>query len=181
MNANTSSQADRSASPPEQVTAAAERKAKRFWVTLVVGLLSLQLVIGYVAVRLAIGDPTVAIVPDYHQAALDWDQQRAALTAADRLGLVTDLEVSKVADSQGVRAILFSVKDDGGHSLADLQVTATVYRHARAGQPQTVPLTAVGDGKFMATTAMAEAGLWQIELDVRGAAEPIRVSREVSL
>ncbi|QEG39567.1 FixH family protein [Roseimaritima ulvae] len=166
---------------PNAYEAVAERKAKRFWVSLVVGLLSLQLVIGYVAVRLALGDPTVAIVPDYHQAALNWDKQQAALTAADRLGLVTDLEVSKVADSQGVRAILFSIKDDDGHSVSDLQVTATVYRHARAGQPQTVPLTDVGDGKFMATTSMAEAGLWQVDLEVQGAAEPIRVSREFSL
>ncbi len=179
MQANDSSLA--AAGSQQAAQRKAERQAKRFWVTLVVGLLSLQLVVGYVALRLALGDPSVAIVPDYHQAALDWDQQRAALSAADRLGLVTDLEVSKVADSQGLRAILFSVKDDGGHSVSNLQVTATVYRHARAAEVQTVPLQEVGDGKFMATTAMAQAGLWQVELKVEGAAEPIRVSREVSL
>lgn len=172
---------DDSSNEAERSKQAAERRAKRFWVTLVVGLLSMQLIIGYVAIRLAIGDPSVAIVPNYHEAALNWDQHRAALTAADRLGLVTDLEISKVADSQGLRAILFCVKDDGGHSIANLQVTATVYRHARAAEVQTVPLADVGDGIFMATTAMAQAGLWQVELDVEGAAEPIRVSREVSL
>jgi nitrogen fixation protein FixH len=159
----------------------AERKAKRMWVSLVVLLLGIQLLIGYVSIRLATGDPTVAIVPNYHEEALKWDQHKAELSAPARLGLEPQLEVSSTADGNGFRAIVFALRDTQGRLVTHLDVVASVYRHARASEIQKVSLSKVGEGKFMATLPMSQTGLWQIDVKVRGAAEPILVSKEYSL
>lgn len=55
----------------------AERNSKRIWVSLVVLLLGLQIGIGAIAISLATSDPSVAVVPDYHEAALNWDTDKA--------------------------------------------------------------------------------------------------------
>jgi nitrogen fixation protein FixH len=161
--------------------AQAERKAKRMWLTLVAMLMGIQIVIGYVSIRLATGDPTVAIVPNYHEEALNWDQHKTALSAAKRLGLEPELEVSTTADGNGFRAIVFALRGTDGRPVADLHVVASVYRHARASEVQNVPLSKVGDGKFMTSLSMPHTGLWQINLSVQGAAEPILISEEYSL
>ena len=64
-----------------------ERRARRFWVSVIVGFLSLQVVIGIVSIVLSISDPTLAVIPNYHQAALDWDVTHRARQLADQLGL----------------------------------------------------------------------------------------------
>ena len=50
-----------------------ERRARRFWVSVIVGFLGLQVLIGVASVVLALNDPSVAVIPNYHQSALDWD------------------------------------------------------------------------------------------------------------
>ncbi|WP_153556914.1 FixH family protein [Roseimaritima sediminicola] len=160
---------------------AAERRAKRFWVSLVVGLLGLQVVIGGVAITLATGDPSVAIVPDYHQAALNWDQHRAALSAPRRWGWQTQLDVSSTANTSGQRAIVLELRDGQGRPLSNLSVTARVFHQARASQAHHVALTETSEGRFIGSIEMARRGVWRLEVDVEGAAEPVRLSRTVTL
>lgn len=158
-----------------------ERRAKRFWTVLVLLLLGIQLSIGFVAIRLSVGDPSLAIVPNYHQAALNWDEHRSAHTAIHRLGLDSRLEVSKHADTSGRRAVMFQLLDRHGQSIPGLKVTATIYHHARAAQSQTIGMEDVGKGIFMVSTFMPRDGLWQINLEIHGAPEPLRVSRTLTL
>jgi nitrogen fixation protein FixH len=159
----------------------AERNAKRFWVSLVICLLGIQLSIGYVAIRLAGNDPSVAIVPDYHEASLHWDEHKSAISAPSRLGLVTDLDVSRVSNANGSRAIVFAITGDGGVDLSNLEVTAMIYHHARASNVQTLALLKAGDGRFMTNAMMPNDGIWQVNVTVVGAAEPIQVMEEFSL
>ncbi len=64
----------------------AERRARHFWVSLIVGLLGLQVAGGITAIFLSVGDPSMAIVPNYHQAALNWDvTSRPSVDATARL------------------------------------------------------------------------------------------------
>ncbi len=159
----------------------AERRAKRVWVSLVILLLGLQVCVGYTAIRLATGDPSVAIVPDYHTAALHWDQRHAALLAAARLGWKIDCDISRVADASGERTIAVDLKLPLNQSIGELEISAQVYHHARANQVQTVRLQDVADGRFMARIQMSQPGLWQLELDITGASEPIQLTRSFSL
>lgn len=159
----------------------AERSAKRFYIGLVLLLFAIQATILGTAIRLAIGDPALAVVPDYHQAALRWDDAQAAHHAADKLGWNLSLDVSDVADGRGMRALQFHAVDRDDRPMTNLNVRAKVYHHARADHVERIELDHVGEGRYMAMPAMRAAGLWQIELDVRNAGRPMTLTRTVEL
>ncbi len=159
----------------------AERRAKRFWVSLVVGLLGLQLVVGGVAISLATSDPSVAVIPNYHAAALDWDATKRSRGAITRLGWKTELTVTQGADGRGRRAVRLRVRDQKGRPVDGLRVAGRYYRHARAGDVAPLQLSAVGDGQYQALVPLPEAGLWQIDLQLAGGPEAIQVMTTVEL
>ncbi|MFN5946968.1 MAG: FixH family protein, partial [Pirellulaceae bacterium] len=63
-----------------------ERRARRFWVGMILVLLlgSMSVWIGTAVV--AINDPSMSVLPDYHQQALRWDEVQQERAASDRLG-----------------------------------------------------------------------------------------------
>jgi len=159
----------------------AERRAKRFWVSLVVMLLGIQLVIGGVAFHLATGDRTVAVVPNYHQAALHWDETKSARTAAQRNGWILELTVSDVADGRGMRAVELQVHHSEPLACDELRVSAIIYHHALALEVQSIDFRSVGNGRYLAMSPMGRAGLWQINLSIEGAEELMTLAEVVEV
>ncbi|MEO9594549.1 FixH family protein [Rhodopirellula bahusiensis] len=159
----------------------AERRAKRFYISLVLLLFAIQFTIGGVAIKLAIGDHALAVVPDYHQAALNWDETRRASSASDRLGWDVDVIVSNVADAKGQRAISVELSDEHGEAIDDVNVAAKIYRHADAAAYQTIELPNTGDGRYLAMASMPKHGLWQLEMNIEGAGEPMTLTRTLEL
>ena len=80
-----------------------ERRAKYVWLTFVVLLLGLQLTIGGFAIRLATADRSAAIVPDYHNAALNWDEDRESRSRVQQSGWDFRWQLSDTADASGNR------------------------------------------------------------------------------
>ncbi|QDV42718.1 FixH [Stieleria neptunia] len=154
----------------------AERRAKRFWIALVVFLFLIQSTIMGLVMHLAIGDPSAAVVPDYHNRALNWDATRRTLEAADRLGWSVTFEASDVADGRGMRALELKMVDRDGQPLNDLVVSGKLYHHARAGDVHPITLKSVGDGKYLALAPAARSGIWQLELKIDGGSEPVTQS-----
>jgi nitrogen fixation protein FixH len=157
----------------------AERRAKRFWVSLVVVLLGLQLVIGFVALHLSTGDNSAAVVPNYHQAALNWDETKNALQAAGRNGWSLTLTASDVADGRGMRAVELKVLDSGQQTVDALTVTGHVYHHALASDLRQIEFRSIGEGRYLAMAPMERKGLWQIELSIEGAEELMTISESI--
>ncbi|WP_286764567.1 MULTISPECIES: FixH family protein [Rhodopirellula] len=158
-----------------------ERRAKRFYISLVLLLFAIQATILGTAIKLAIGDPALAVVPDYHQAALNWDESYRASLASERLGWNVDVIVSDVSDAKGQRAISVELHNQQGKSLDDLHIDAVVYRHADAGAFEAVELLSTGEGRYLGMASMPQQGLWQLELTVDGAGEPMTLSRTLEL
>lgn len=165
-----------SLSPAPDSIQSAEKRAKRFWIALVVFLFIVQSTIMGSVMHLAIGDPAAAVVPDYHNAALNWDATRRALEAADRLGWQVALNASDVADGRGLRALELIILDADGKGIDDLVISGKLYHHARAGETYPVDLNSVGQGKYMTLAPAARPGLWQLEIKLDGAAEPVSQS-----
>lgn len=141
-----------------------DRGAARFWGSLVIGLLGTQVLIGVGSIIIATGDPSAAVVPDYYQKALNWDEERASQAASDALGWQTEITVSDGVDRTGRRTLLVRLLDRGGQAVEDATVSARLYHHARAAQSQTVQFRDRGNGYYTAVPAMGRAGLWQMEL-----------------
>ncbi|MCA9136377.1 MAG: FixH family protein [Planctomycetales bacterium] len=151
----------------------AEKRAKRFWIALVLFLFVIQCTIMGLVMHLAIGDPSSAVVPDYHNRALNWDKSRRTHEAVGRLGWTIQFSASDVADGRGMRAIELVIVDRSGNAIDDLLINGKLYHHARAGDVSSVQLKSVGQGKYMALVPAERSGLWQLELDINGAAEPV--------
>ncbi|QDT09554.1 FixH family protein [Planctomycetes bacterium K23_9] len=163
------------------VQRSAERRAKYFWVSLVVTLLGIQLVIGFFSIHLATSDPTVSVIPEYHKTALNWDQQKYVSTAADRLGWEIDLVASDVADGQGRRAVEIAVRDENGKTIDNLSLHATAYHHAAATDIRKFSVDSVGNGNYMTLAPLGRSGIWNLEIDIAGADEPITLRRTIEV
>ena len=65
----------------------ANRRAALRWGGFVVALLSLQVIGGIAAIMIATGDESFAVVPNYHQKALHWDDEVQAPRGLETFGL----------------------------------------------------------------------------------------------
>ncbi|TWU02451.1 FixH family protein [Stieleria varia] len=158
-----------------------ERSAKRFWISLVLVLFVIQSTVMGIAINLAISDPSAVVTPDYHAAALNWDETRRSRSAPQRMGWTVKLYVSDVADQRGQRAVEWTAADREGNPLDGLTIDARVYHHARAGDVQELQLKSAGDGRYIALADMPRNGLWQIDLSVAGAEEPVEQTETVEV
>lgn len=142
-------------------TEKAERRAKRTWVSLVVGLLGLQIVLGAVAINLATTDRSVAIVPDYHNVALNWDKENASRTLAGRSGWNLQVDLSDTVDESGMRHVGVSVHDNDDQPVDELKLNAVAFHHARGDDTIEFSLQSIGDGRYQALVPASRAGVWQ--------------------
>ena len=144
---------------------AANRRAAWRWGSLIVGLLGLQVAGGVVAIILATGDESVAVVPNYHEKALNWDQEMAAQAASAALGW--RCEVTPDQGESVPCGIRITLTNRDGMPVEVESGELRLYRHVRASDVRQVPIPA---GKF-ALLEIADcfeaAGIWQVMLDLR--------------
>jgi nitrogen fixation protein FixH len=145
-----------------------EPHSKRYawmWGSVVVAFLILQLVIGGVAFNLASGDPSVAVMPDYHERALKWDDELARRQRSDRLGWNADFRWSdQVEDDQ--RRFVVQVVDQRGEAISGGAASVRFFHHARGGDVATMTLTEGEPGEYVAQLPMAKRGLWDVEFSL---------------
>jgi len=130
----------------------------------VLGLLGGQMVFIAIAITLATGDRSFAVVPDYYQKAVDWDQRRDALAASDELGWRVELRPSGAVDALGRRNLSVAVHDAAGQPLAGAAVTVEYFHHARAKDFRAVELSEVVPGQYATAAQMPLAGRWQFDV-----------------
>ncbi len=142
----------------------AEKKAKWFWVSFVVFLLGSQLAIGGVAIHLATGDPSVAVIPDYYNEGLNWDNAQRQREALRQLGWKLRLDASEIVDGNGLRAIELLILDQTGKSVDRLDIVGRSYHRARASENIELSFRSVGEGRYVCLCPMEKPGLWQVDL-----------------
>jgi nitrogen fixation protein FixH len=157
-----------------------ERRARKFWVSLIVGFLGLQVLIGIASIVLALSDPTVAVIPNYHQSALDWDVTHRSRQLAEQLGWEIDYNVVP-SEQAGQRSLMVTILDRDRQPVSDLNISAKLYRHARGGEVDHFNLKAIAEGNYQADTKLSERGLWQIELMIEGDHGIASISRELEV
>lgn len=154
--------------PDMEELASAERRARRFWMSVVVGLLGLQVFIGVGSVWLSLGDPSVAIVPNYHQKALDWDATQRARHLPAKLGWQIETHVGSVAGVEPLRSVHVDVRDAGGQSIQHLNITGRLYHHARGADVHVLQFVESSAGDYRSMTSLVAPGMWQVQLQIEG-------------
>src|SRR6056297_599142 len=108
------------------------RRAAWRWGSLVVGMLTVQVVAGAFAIRLATRDPSVAVVPDYYQKALDWDDHVALRRASQKLGW--DVLLQQIDLDKPYSGLQIDVVDRSGRPVPLKSGSVRLYSHVRANQ-----------------------------------------------
>ena len=148
---------------------AGELRARWLWVGMVVAFLTMQAVLCLLIIYLATSDRSLAIVPDYHEQALHWDQRVAARRASEALGWNGTWTVANEADLVGRREIRLALVDRDGRPVAGAVVSAKLFHHARAGEVQELRFTEIspGSGQYAALAEMRKPGHWEIHISAK--------------
>ena len=142
--------------PSRDEAARANRVAAFRWGSLVVALLFSQILIGVAAIVLANNDPTVAVVPGYHQQAILWDESVQLRDNSRAMGWTVQHTASGVPGGNQLR---WAVTDRDGKDIQDLQGRVLLYHHARANEPIELKMEEHPEGILLNRT-----GLWQVEM-----------------
>ncbi|HCS54308.1 FixH family protein [Rubinisphaera sp.] len=142
----------------------AERKSRWIWSGMIVGLLSLQIFCCMIAFFLATTSTSMAVIPDYHQKALNWDETRNEQQTSELLGWKKSIDVSEPIDVYGNRTVTVWLNDSTSAPVSADHVSLKAYRHANAAQLISIPLEEIAPGTYQAQAEIMKAGLWQFEL-----------------
>jgi nitrogen fixation protein FixH len=158
-----------------ELTGSSASRSAWLWGSLVTAFLILQLVIGGLAFNLATGDPSVAVMPDYHERALNWDDEMARRQRSDQLGWRATLTWGAVAASEtgeSGREVVVHVVDTDGAAVTGGDASIRFFHHTRAGDVSSLKLQERAPGAYVWTLPMEKPGLWDIEFSLaRGPGE----------
>ncbi|GIW99150.1 MAG: hypothetical protein KatS3mg111_2483 [Pirellulaceae bacterium] len=154
----------------EHVDTATERRARRRWLSIIVGLLALQIAIGVGSIVLAVRDPTVAVTPNYYERAVNWDVTRRARLRTLQLGWKIDYVVLAPEKHASQRELRVFVRTADDQPVAELQLFGQAFHHARGNEIHQLQFDEIEAGVYQADVPIVQGGLWQIELRMEGSA-----------
>ncbi len=151
----------------------ANRNAALRWGSLIIGLLSLQVIIGIICVILATSDPSVAVVPDYYQKSLDWDDSRKVEAVSDELGWSLVLVPLPGQNGASLQGVLRSKEDE---PVVIKSGSVSLFHHTRAGDVRMIAIAPNDHGVIAIDECFVVDGLWQVTIDVKNDADERFVS-----
>lgn len=150
---------------PESRQAATNQRKRFIMPAVVLGLLGSHMTFILIAITLGTGDPSFAVVPDYYQKGVDYDERKALLAESAELGWSVEVNPSQSADAIGQRELIFSVRDAEGRAVQGLDLKVNAYHVARASQPVAFACVEVLPGQYVATARITREGFWQFAID----------------
>lgn len=143
-----------------------ENSKKRFMMPMVVlGLLGGHVTFIVLAITFATGNESFAVVPDYYQKAVAFDDRKAALAASEILGWSVELEAAKVVTEGEARGVVVRLHDQSGAVVRGATVNVNSYHLSRADEPIAFTLVEALPGQYVGQAPLDREGFWRFELD----------------
>ena len=161
--------------------ARAERHACFQWTAFILLLLGGSVGMWVYAAYLAISDPTMAVVPDYHEKALQWDKHLEVARASKAVGWTIAVVPSAAANASGQRELTFFVRDRDARPVTGAHGHVRMYHHTRGKEVNTFELTEKEPGSYTIQAPMPRIGTWQLELTLDREAEHVEEAIEFQL
>jgi len=118
------------------------------------------------------GKGSRAVEPDYYTRSLNWDDEKARLQTADRLGWDVKLTTSPTLDPLGTRLISVMIQDQDNNPVTGALVELTCFSQSNADKPLTKVLPSTAPGHYQdRIQAMHTPGLWEYRISIRHAGE----------
>lgn len=150
-----------------------ERRARRVWGGLIADFFVIQFSMSIVAIVLATSDPTHAVIPNYHQQAMEHDKVLSERQASERLGWKWTVALDTTTATATRNCFTIHLRNGQGDPVEGAQVTVELWHHARGNQRQRVRLIPVVNqpGHYRGEAHLGRTGVWQIELSVQRGSE----------
>ena len=161
--------------------ARAERHACIQWTSFIILLLGGSVGMWIYAAILAVSDPSMAVVPDYHEKALQWDKHLEVARASKAVGWTIAVVPAATSQAGGERELTFFVRDREARPVAGAQGQVRMYHHARGKEVHTFELSEKEPGTYVLQAPMARSGTWQLELTLQRDQEHVEESIEFEL
>ena len=144
------------------------RKAGRKWPWIIVGLLAVHVAGMVTAAMIATHDRSFAVVDNYYEKAVHWDQSQAILRASREMGWKVEIKPGDRVDPLGRRRVEFVVTDAQGRAIESSVLTAEYFHDAHASEVRKVTLSPDGSdpSHFGAVLPMRYAGVWEYQISV---------------
>lgn len=139
-------------------------RAFRIFPGIVFALLGTNVCIVGATVYLANSDRSFAVVPDYYQKALAWNQT-ASQRDRNRL-LAWSVDVAVGAPGVRGRTVSARVADRDGKAIERGKVELIAFHDARAGEQFSATLTENSPGVYGASMPLERAGSWEFRVRV---------------
>jgi nitrogen fixation protein FixH len=127
------------------------------WPVIIIGLLVAHTLLMLTAVTIATSDRSFAVVPNYYQKAVDWDQTKAAQQASDKLGWKATLTISDAVTPKGEREVTLTIVDADGKPVEVSKAQFKYLQYAHGNEAQDTTLLA-RDGKLAGTLLLRYEG-----------------------
>lgn len=142
-----------------------QKKRRLVMPAVVIGLLGGHMLFIFTAITLGTGDPSFAVVPDYYQKGVDYDEHKALLVASAELGWSVELTPTAQPDSLGRRDMVFHFRDEAGMPVRDLRVLVEAYHLARAADVVQIECVEVLPGQYVGQVQFRREGFWHFGID----------------
>lgn len=145
-----------------------ERRSWLLWTGVIGVFFVVQITLGISAIVLANSDPTHAVIPNYHQQALDHDRVLAARQSSERLGWKWTISIDDPKSAIAKRGFTIQLKDGQGKAVESADVAVELCHHARGNNIQKIRLTPIPQqpGAYHGEALLERSGVWQIDLNV---------------
>jgi len=124
-----------------------------------------QAVLWTFALNRVASDPSHAVVDNYDDIALHWDEHRARQDASAALGW--DASVQMRSTPSGAATLRVEIADKEKTAVTADRVLATVFHQSAAADKRTVELLPTAPGVYAATFDATRQGKWRIAIDAR--------------
>ncbi|MEP3482102.1 MAG: FixH family protein [Fuerstiella sp.] len=153
-----------------------ETVSRFLWCGVVMGLLGLQMTGCLFALFIATTSSSMAVIPNYHRKAMEWDDYKAEQQATADLGWNESIDVSPPIDIMENRLITIRVEDTHKKPIEIEQMTTMVYHHAQAAELHEVTMKRLAPGTFRGKLRIRKAGIWQVESKITTADRTVNLS-----
>ena len=76
--------------------------------------------------------------------------------------------VGLATEGNSQRLVRVSIQDRQGQPVSDLNVSASVYHHARGSEIYNLNMVETDAGYYEGTTSLTQAGVWQVYVQIEG-------------
>lgn len=153
------------ARPVTTAAQAAEQKSRLLWSGVIVSLLGLQVFGCLLALFLATSSSSMAVIPNYHDKAIHWDEHRATLLASEQLGWQDQIEISGPVDIFENRDITIYLNDADDRPIQTTHLSVQVYRHTNPNEVFVLDFEQAAPGEYVSSLRMTDSGLWEFEVE----------------